>query len=166
MDFIGERELTTGLYIGQPEVAAYDARLIYVSGMAKATKRGNTRNPSDPELGRRIVALMARNKVLNNGGAASKAQLATATGVSPSAAGGWANKGTVARQQIVPVCKALKCSADELLGMKPIGEVEAREYALDEIAEALEFVAKFEKMEKRTLSPREKAQVLLNVIHL
>jgi hypothetical protein len=129
--------------------------------------RGNSRKSGgDPELSRRIKAILARNKAMKNGGATTKAQIAKSAGVSRTAAGKWVELGEIARENIAPLCSALKCSADELLGMRPLGAAAEPPFTLTELAEALEFAAKFEKMEKRTLTHREKAQVLLNVMHL
>lgn len=130
------------------------------------TASSSKRNSGDAELGRRIEALLARNKHLNNGGAKTRSDLAIAAGVSPTAAGKWVRTGAIAREQLVPICRALRCSADELLGLRKIGTAAAEPFDLDALVSALEFVDKTNKMKKSTMSYGEKAQLLLDVLAL
>lgn len=68
--------------------------------------------------GDRLRALMARAKV-------SQATLARALDLSPTAVGKWFRAGQISRSQIAPICRLLRCSADELLGLVPIAPAAA-----------------------------------------
>lgn len=64
--------------------------------------------------GTRLFALMSRAGI-------SKSDLAAALNVSPTTVGArWIGEGKIARERIKEICRLLRCSADELLGIIPI----------------------------------------------
>lgn len=70
-------------------------------------------DPEETNDGVRLDALMKRAGV-------KPRQLAEAAGVSEVAVGKWISEGTISRTRIPIICRTLKCSADELLGLVPI----------------------------------------------
>jgi DNA-binding Xre family transcriptional regulator len=61
------------------------------------------------------------NKLVARSGKQKNA-IAAHMGVSDQAVQKWLKKGTVAREHVPTLCAYLDCSADELFGMRPIGE--------------------------------------------
>lgn len=51
----------------------------------------------------------------------TRASLADALDVSVQGVGKWINSGDIARSRIPDICRAVMCSSDELLGIRPIG---------------------------------------------
>lgn len=68
------------------------------------------------DVGAALDALIARSGKQKN-------LLAAHMGVSEQAVQKWIKKGTIAREHIRELCDYLDCSADELLGIRPIGKV-------------------------------------------
>lgn len=72
--------------------------------------------------GTRLGRLMRRAGVTNSA-------LAEAVGSSLTAVGKWIKTGKFARENVVPICRALGCTADELLGLTslevPVGVSDA-----------------------------------------
>lgn len=63
----------------------------------------------------------ARLRTLMDRAGVSQADLAAALGVSPTAVHAkWIGEGKIARERIPAICRILRCSADELLGLVPI----------------------------------------------
>lgn len=70
----------------------------------------------DQHDGDRLIALMRRAEV-------SDGQLSAATNRSVQAIGKWKATGKIARDRIPAICRRLRCSADELLGLVPIHRI-------------------------------------------
>ena len=67
------------------------------------------------DIGAALNSLIARS-------GKQKLALATHLGVSEQAVQKWVKQGTIAREHIRGICEFLDCSADELLGIVPIGQ--------------------------------------------
>lgn len=63
--------------------------------------------------GDRLRLIMDRERV-------SAATVAKVLDVSPTAVGKWLRTGQLSRNHIAPLCRLLRCSADELLGLVPL----------------------------------------------
>lgn len=73
--------------------------------------------------GVRLETLLSRAK-------RTQAELAEATGVSPTAVGKWIRSGKIGRQNIAAICRFLQCSSDELLGLAPVAPAASSEGAV------------------------------------
>lgn len=150
--------------VGALPLAACKPRLMTRKKHTNAeSERGNTREPSDPELARRLVVL--RDRARRSGQEVSDSVIAAATGTSPTGVGKWFKNGAVARQKLPDLCRTIQCSADELLGLVAIGENPLPPLDLDRLTEALTFIEMRGRLAKVKYTPREKAQILLDVLN-
>lgn len=83
---------------------------------------------NDDHVGPNLEALIQRS-------GKQKLALAAHLGVSEQAVQKWIKKGTLAREHIRTICEFLGCSADELLGLVPIGGEASQSVARFETAE-------------------------------
>lgn len=93
----------------EPQVHYYcNHRLIAVTSAYEQTSR-----MVEEHDGNRLERLMKRAGV-------TKAELARHIGTSPTGVKKWIDTGSIAREHIAPMCRFLRCSADELLGLDSI----------------------------------------------
>jgi hypothetical protein len=130
---------------------------------APKTDRGNTRDPADPELADRLTRL--RKRAEDYGFEVSNADIGRAVGLTDSGVGKWFRSGTVARQRIADLCRAIHCSADELFGLVPIGDKPTPYVTVERLATAILVVEESARLFGRKYSPAEKARLLLNYLH-
>lgn len=111
-----------------------------------------------------MIALMRRAGV-------SDARLAVATDATVQAVGQWKRKGNIARQRIPSICRVLRCSSDELLGLAPLAGVaeSPAAYASDVdrtmLARAIAAVERWTPT-GRTICAEVHAEIILTVLEL
>lgn len=96
----------------------------------------------------------------------SAARLADACGVSEAAVSKWAKEGQIARKQIPAICATLRCSADELLGIKSSVPSAGRALRSDALADAIEIVEKGLANSRVTLTPAKRAGLIIAIYEL
>lgn len=99
----------------KPQVLSDCKPVVALSRTARASNFQPMVNKDNFDIGAALDTLIARAGKPKN-------LLAAHMGVSEQAVQKWIKKGTIAREHIPALCTYLGCSADELLGLRPIGK--------------------------------------------
>lgn len=109
--------------------------------------------------GNRLSRLMERAGI-------SPAALADAAGVSEAGVSKWVNKGQIARKHIPTICAQLRCSADELLGIRQTPPAKAARLRDDLLVDAIEVIEAGLEQARVKLPAAKRARLVIAVYEL